>query len=110
MPDGYGVATSIESLDDVEKTVYAGRFTKGNLIGPYIAWMNSELWFIGEGNLLKKEFIGKICYIQNNIIYEGRIDKSGKTGHGILTFPQGDRYEGSFWNDKKCGKGKIVYN
>ncbi len=41
--------------------------------------------------------------------YEGELVNGVKEGRGVLIYPNGDRYEGSWLADKMCGYGKYYY-
>lgn len=45
----------------------------------------------------------------NGIVYEGEFDNGFKHGEGIIIFPDGSKYEGSFMKNQLCGNyGKMV--
>ena len=87
----------------------------------YGTWYNNE--FIGWNRLidsngvlfiglfLKNELNGKgIRYIkEKNLLYNGDFVNGLRDGNGIEESDSA-KYEGQFYKDKKCGKGKIVFN
>ena len=45
----------------------------------------------------------------NGDIYEGEYKDDNRNGFGIYKYSNGNRYEGEFKNDKQHGKGKITF-
>ena len=45
----------------------------------------------------------------NGDIYEGEYTEDIRNGFGIYKYSNGNRYEGEFKNDKQHGKGKITF-
>ena len=44
---------------------------------------------------------------ENNDFYEGNWENDKKSGKGLMIFASGKKYEGDFVNEKFNGKGKL---
>jgi hypothetical protein len=55
-----------------------------------------------------KEGWGEMQYADGSI-YQGEFHLEKRHGQGILLLPNGDRYEGVWFNDQKEGPGKFIY-
>jgi hypothetical protein len=57
----------------------------------------------------KKHGKGKMDYASGDS-YTGIWVDDNRTGHGVYTWPSGNRYEGQFKDNKKHGKGKMDFS
>ncbi len=89
MPDGKG-----KLIKDGGKTII-GLWKKGELIDK-------------SGEVLDSEFVEKT--IRKGDIQIGCLVGDCKNGLGIMGFPNGDKYEGTFVNGKFHGPGKWIYH
>ncbi len=51
----------------------------------------------------------KVITYSNGDVYEGEIRGGKRNGRGVLTYARGDVYEGEFEDDMFCGQGKLTY-
>ena len=61
------------------------------------------------GQKIKKNGEGKLCFKNDEKIYEGDFVDNKFQGIGKYIDEDGDYYEGEWLNDKKHGKGKEYY-
>lgn len=87
--------------------------------GLTILWYDTGRFYIGAYRMVKNEGQkhGKgIEYTPKRYLYDGEFKANKKSGYGSLRYPNGDSYEGQFYNGLKHGKGRllqkngIVYN
>ena len=55
-----------------------------------------------------KQGIGKMTYANNQGFYFGYFNKGNREGEGLFTYPNKDRYSGSWKRGKKHGYGTYI--
>ena len=50
-----------------------------------------------------------VCTYFTGATYTGKWERNMTNGRGIFTSPDGDKYEGHFWNNLKQGDGQVCF-
>ena len=89
---------------DNQGIIYVGLFNKSGLNGKGLRY-NKEIDHIYKGEFLNGLRHGFGKAYRNNIKYEGEFRKDKKCGKGKILFESGDTYEGEFRDNKFNGYG-----
>ena len=85
-------------------------YNKMNINKIIIENNNSDFKNINNhNNNTNNNYIKKKIKYPNGDIYEGEFKNNKKEGKGIMIWKEGDKYEGDFKNDIKEGKGKMIW-
>ena len=93
---------------DNQGILYVGLFDKSHLNGKGLRY-NKEINHIYKGDFLNGQRHGKGKDYRNNSKYEGEFRKDKKCGKGKIVFDSGDKYEGEFSDNKFNGYGHYIW-
>lgn len=58
---------------------------------------------------LKSRSLDTSIEFQSGAVYTGRLEEKSKEGKAVFSWPNGDRYEGEYRNNKRNGHGENNY-
>ena len=93
---------------DNQGIIYVGLFNKNGLNGKGLRY-NKEINHIYKGDFLNGLRHGTGKDYRDNIKYEGEFRKDKKCGKGKILFESGDTYEGEFSDNKFNGYGHYIW-
>jgi hypothetical protein len=94
-------------IDD-QGVLYVGLFNQFGLNGKGLRY-NKEINHIYKGNFYNGFRHGKGKDYRSNSKYEGEFQKDKKCGKGKIVFDSGDKYEGEFRDNKFNGYGHYIW-
>ena len=93
---------------DNQGIIYVGLFTQSKLNGKGLRY-NQEINNIYKGDFFNGLRHGKGKDYRNGLKYEGDFNMDKKCGKGKILFESGDTYEGEFSNNKFNGYGHYIW-
>ena len=111
IPHGKGTITYYEPNTTIPSGKVTGEFFNGEFVGDVTVDYCNGAVYVGEYDRLEghRKGYGVMTYTDGDK-YEGEWKENARNGHGTLFFNDGNKYVGNWENDYMSGYGKYYYS